>query len=124
MLGIDIVKNARIESTLCRFGFHFLNKVYTSAEINLCKNNIQCLAGRFASKEASIKAFFRAFNIKTFLKDFEILKAPNGMPVLNVLNKDVKTLMVKNRLKAFVSISHEKEYTVAVCYIIKEEVIC
>ncbi len=124
MLGIDIVKNARIESALSRFGVHFLNKVYTTSEINLYKNNTQFLCGRFASKEACIKACFMAFSIKSYLKDFEILKAQNGMPILNILNQEIKDIFLKNHLKAFVSISHEKEYTVAVCYITKEEVIC
>jgi phosphopantethiene--protein transferase domain len=57
LLGIDIVKNIRIAKALERFGYHFLNRVYTEYEINLCKMNIECLAGRFAAKEASIKAF-------------------------------------------------------------------
>lgn len=122
MLGIDIVKNDRIKESLFKFGNHFLSKVYTPYEIELCGGmNIECLAGRFASKEASIKAFYSAFHIKTYLKDFEIQRDNEGMPCLNILNKTLLHILELKKMKAFLSISHEKEYTVAVCYITKEE---
>ncbi|MFP3254092.1 MAG: holo-ACP synthase [Hydrogenobaculum sp.] len=124
MLGIDIVKNIRIAKALERFGYHFLNRVYTEYEINLCKMNIECLAGRFAAKEASIKAF-SFLSVRRFsFKDFEIVKSKNGIPELRIKDAHTNDFLKAQKLKPFISISHEKEFSVAVCYITREERIC
>lgn len=124
MLGIDIVKNIRIAKALERFGYHFLNRVYTEYEINLCKMNIECLAGRFAAKEASIKAF-SFLSVRRFsFKDFEIVKSKNGIPELKIKDIHTNDFLKAQKLKPFISISHEKEFSVAVCYITREERIC
>ncbi len=124
MLGIDIVKNIRIAKAIERFGYHFLNKVYTPYEIELCKMNVECLAGRFAAKEASIKAFFGLSNEKFSFKDFEITKTKHGAPEIRITSKALMEFVKSKHLKSFISISHEKEYSVAVCYITKEESLC
>jgi holo-[acyl-carrier protein] synthase len=124
LLGIDIVKNIRIAKALERFGYHFLNRVYTEYEINLCKMNIECLAGRFAAKEASIKAF-SFLSVRRFsFKDFEIVKSKNGIPELKIKDIHTNDFLKAQKLKPFISISHEKEFSVAVCYITREERIC
>jgi len=124
LLGIDIVKNIRIAKALERFGYHFLNRVYTEYEINLCKMNIECLAGRFAAKEASIKAF-SFLSVRRFsFKDFEIVKSKNGIPELRIKDAHTNDFLKAQKLKPFISISHEKEFSVAVCYITREERIC
>jgi phosphopantethiene--protein transferase domain len=124
LLGIDIVKNIRIAKALERFGYHFLNRVYTEYEINLCKMNIECLAGRFAAKEASIKAF-SFLSVRRFsFKDFEIVKSKNGIPELRIKDTHTNDFLKAQKLKPFISISHEKEFSVAVCYITREERIC
>ena len=124
MLGIDIVKNSRIEKAFERFGEHFLNKIYTPYEIELCNMKTECFAGRFAAKEASIKAFSFIANRKFSFKDFEIIKTKNGAPEVNITNKTLLDFVKSKHLKAFISISHEKEYSVAICYITKEEILC
>lgn len=124
MLGIDIVKNIRIAKAVERFGYHFLNRVYTDYEISLCKMNIECLAGRFAAKEASIKAFSFLFVRRFSFKDFEIIKSKNGAPELRVKDTHTNDFLKTQKLKPFISISHEKEFSVAICYITREERIC
>ncbi|ACG57208.1 holo-acyl-carrier-protein synthase [Hydrogenobaculum sp. Y04AAS1] len=124
MLGIDIIKNIRIAKALERFGYHFLNRVYTEYEINLCKMNVECLSGRFAAKEASIKAF-SFLSIRRFsFRDFEVVKSKNGIPELRIKDAYINDFLKAQKLKPFISISHEKEFSVAVCYITKEERIC
>ncbi|HEK25184.1 MAG: holo-ACP synthase [Hydrogenobaculum sp.] len=124
MLGIDIIKNVRIAKAVERFGYHFLNRVYTDYEISLCKMNIECLSGRFAAKEASIKAFSFLFVRRFSFKDFEIVKSKNGSPELRVKDVYLNDFLKAQKLKPFISISHEKEFSVAVCYITREERIC
>ena len=58
-IGFDMVKVARIESVLSRWGSRFEKRVFTELEITYCnskKNRFQGLACRFAAKEAVFKA--------------------------------------------------------------------
>lgn len=123
MLGIDIVKNVRIAKAIEKFGYHFLRRIYTDYEISLCKMNIECFAGRFAAKEASIKAFSMLLNKKFSFRDFEIIKSKSGVPELKLNNTYINDLLKAKKLKPFISISHEKEFSIAICHITKEEII-
>ncbi len=124
LLGIDIVKNIRIAKAIEKFGYHFLNRIYTDYELSLCKMNIECLSGRFAAKEASIKAFSLLINKKFSFRDFEIIKSKYGAPEVRLNNLYLNDFLKTKKLKPFISISHEKEFSVAVCYITREETLC
>src|SRR5271157_328108 len=57
--GIDIVEVQRIAATIGRFGRRFLERVFTAGEIRYCEskaNKAERYAGRFAAKEAAMKA--------------------------------------------------------------------
>lgn len=110
--GIDIVENSRIEKAVNKLGDRFLNRIYTEKELAYCLNKksyIQCLASRFAGKEAVIKAFYQAFREKIFFKQIEIL-GKNGEPaeILLHLNKSPS-----NKFQISLSLSHENNYSVA-----------
>ena len=58
-LGLDISEIDRIEKAIVRHGDAFKRRVYTPAEREYCeshKNNFERYAGRFAAKEAGMKA--------------------------------------------------------------------
>ncbi|MGZ9252734.1 MAG: holo-ACP synthase [Candidatus Deferrimicrobiaceae bacterium] len=58
-IGVDIVDVARIQALLGRYGERFLHRVYTEAETAYAMsgaNKAERLAGRFAVKEAVMKA--------------------------------------------------------------------
>jgi holo-[acyl-carrier protein] synthase len=105
-IGVDIVSNSRIKKLYKRFGEKFLKRIFTEREINYClrhSNPIPHLAGRFAAKEAVIKALDKPEGLK--LKDIEIINNQNGSPI--VLIYGVKDKKIK------ITLSHEKNYTVA-----------
>jgi holo-[acyl-carrier protein] synthase len=106
MVGVDIVEVARIASALSRFGDRFLTKVFTEGELRYAKkkkNVHQTLAGRFAAKEAFMKAWGRG------LKWTEIdVSEAGGKPF--ILCRGVRY--------DGVSISHEKAYAVSVVIIL------
>ncbi len=57
--GIDIAEVHRIAATIERFGRRFLERVFTPDEIRYCEskaNKAERYAGRFAAKEAAMKA--------------------------------------------------------------------
>jgi holo-[acyl-carrier protein] synthase len=58
-LGLDISEIDRIEAALTRHGTAILQRLYTTQEIAYCeshKNKFERYAGRFAAKEAGMKA--------------------------------------------------------------------
>jgi holo-[acyl-carrier protein] synthase len=58
-LGIDATDIPRIEATIARYGDRFLQRVFTDGEIAYCRvrrNPAIHFAGRFAAKEAAMKA--------------------------------------------------------------------
>ncbi len=102
MVGIDIVDIARIENMLERYGERFLNRVFTEEEIRYAqgKRRVQeSLAGRFAAKEAFMKAMGRRLS----WKDIKISQV-DARPCI----------YYKDARYSGVSISHERAYAVSV----------
>ena len=114
--GVDIVKNERIKKAVEKFGNRFLKRIYTDREIEYCqgkKDFIPCLAARFAAKEAFIKAFYQGFTINIPPKLIEII-GKQGKPAEILLHHpDEQVTSVLNRIKYNLSISHERDYSVA-----------
>ena len=86
-LGVDITEVNRIEAALARFGDHFLNRVYTPAEIAYCRrhrNQAERFAGRFAAKEAAMKALGTGWSLGVRWVDIEVVREPSGKPTLKL----------------------------------------
>lgn len=100
-IGIDIVKVDRI-SQVDQFADFILSP--REKEIYLSKGNKkEFLAGRFAAKEAFLKANHKGIG-DILLRNIEVLYGESGEPVIHYMDKIYKE----------VSISHEREYAVAV----------
>ncbi|SNZ15879.1 holo-ACP synthase [Hydrogenobacter hydrogenophilus] len=119
MVGIDIVKNERIKKAIERFGDKFLNRIYTQRELGYCtqqKSFCACLSARWACKEAVLKAFYQRFGIVLRFSQIEVL-GDRGKPAkVNILRDDIKHLL--EGISLYVSISHERDYSVAVAFIL------
>jgi holo-[acyl-carrier protein] synthase len=110
-VGIDIVKIERIKMMCDRYGFNwwirFVGCEEEVKDAKIKKNVYETLAGKFASKEAYIKAVSKYIKKPAF-KDVSILHDSEGRPIV-VTNRN------EAHNKQFqLSISHEKEYAVAV----------
>jgi len=87
-IGVDLVKVARIEAVLARFGDRFLERVFTEREITYCRDKPGAAAGfalRFAAKEAFSKALgvgLRKSGIRW--REVEVIPNPLGKPELSV----------------------------------------
>ncbi len=118
MVGIDIVRNERIKKAVERFGDKFLNRIYTKEELEYCtqqKSFCECLSARWACKEAVLKAFYQKFGIVLKFSQIEVL-GDRGKPAkVNILREDIKHLL--EGINLYVSISHERDYSVAVAFI-------
>jgi holo-[acyl-carrier protein] synthase len=97
MLGCDIVKVSRFKNNLSKLA----NKILSESELvefNKATNKLQYIAGRWAAKEAIFKA--------TGNRRMTILNSTTGSPYV-VNNPNIK-----------ISISHEKEYAIAVALLV------
>lgn len=129
-IGIDSVEIERIKKIHMKYGNKFLNKVFTKLEIEELeskKNSIkyyETLAGKYASKEATLKAlssFDFRFN-KILYSQIEILKN-NKIPYVKIHIKDLECgnhlndLINSNNLNERInlSITHDKTNAIAVC---------
>ena len=119
--GIDIVDNRRIEMLFIKYGDVFKKKILSKDEIIDIdkiisqKKKIQKISSRFAAKEATAKAIGIGFRLGLKFTDIEITYDELGKPKL-LLNELIKKnfLKSKNKISSNVSISNEKNYTVAV----------
>ena len=122
--GVDIIKNSRINNSLKIKGF--LNRIFTEKEIQQgkkLKNKINFYAKRFAAKEAFVKAIGTGFRSEINFIDIEIKNYKNGKPYI-LLSKKLKNFLQKKfkiqKYKVFLSLSDEKDYSIAFVIIDKK----
>jgi holo-[acyl-carrier protein] synthase len=113
-IGIDLVKISRIDKAGNHGGF--LERVFTEREREYCskqKFSAQHYAGRFAAKEALLKAIGTGWSAGVKWTDMEVLHGEGGGPIVNVSGR-VKDLMdLKGVKQIFLSYSHDEGYAVA-----------
>ena len=111
-IGIDIIEIARIQSAINRWGESFLHRVYTEPELRLCRKKPSRLAGRFAGKEAVMKALGTGTKGISW-REIEILAAPSGQPVVHLYGNAQIRANDMGLAKLAISISDSREYAVA-----------
>ena len=115
--GVDIIQNSRIKNLIRNK--KFILRVFSKNEINeskKTKNKANFFAKRFAAKEAFVKSIGLGFRRGINLKDICVHKDKLGKPNI-ILNSKVKKVLSKkfssNRFKIFLSLSDEKDYSIA-----------
>jgi holo-[acyl-carrier protein] synthase len=86
-LGVDISEVDRIETAIKRHGAAFLKRVFTPAEIAYCerhRNRFERYAGRFAVKEATMKALGTGWTQGVRWVDIEVTRLPSGKPTVTL----------------------------------------
>lgn len=112
--GVDIIEIERIRDSIEDIGERFLERVFTEKEIQYCESRkgqkYQHYAGRFAAKEAALKAISTELDNKYSVswKDFEIINDGQGRPQIKILNVNAENIESID-----VSISHCKLYAIA-----------
>jgi len=74
-LGFDATDIPRVREVFERYGERFLRRVFTDAEIAYCtrrRDPVPHLAGRFAAKEATMKALGTGLSRGVAWKDIEV----------------------------------------------------
>jgi holo-[acyl-carrier protein] synthase len=84
-LGVDISEVDRIREAISRHGERFLARVFTPAEIAYCnrhRDRAERFAGRFAAKEATMKALGTGWSHGVRWVDIEVSRMPSGKPTI------------------------------------------
>jgi holo-[acyl-carrier protein] synthase len=82
-IGTDIVECLRIAQMIERHGELFITRVYTTHEISYCQSRKQAtqhFAGRWAAKEAVLKALGTGWRRGISWRDVEIRNLKSGSP--------------------------------------------
>ena len=111
--GVDLIEIARIEEVIARHGKHYLERIYTLAELEQCGKRVESLAGRFAAKEAVAKALGSGIGEVSW-KDIEILGNEQNAPKLTLHNSAEKRAEDLGFTSWSVSISHSQSHSIAV----------
>ena len=111
--GIDIIEVSRLKRVFDRFGYRFLERIYTGEEIEYCFSHGDPwphLAGRFAAKEAAAKAL--GGKPEFWFKKIQVLNKDSGEPYLKFSEEAQKTYS-NLECNIIISISHSENYGVA-----------
>ncbi|MGB8322537.1 MAG: holo-ACP synthase [Candidatus Acidiferrum sp.] len=115
-MGIDVAEVNRIRAVVEAQAERFLKRVYTPAEVAYCerfKNKYERYAGRFAVKEAAMKALGTGWSRGVRWVDVEVVRQRGGRPTLE-LKGEAKNIADRLGVKHIaVSITHTAEQAFA-----------
>ena len=114
-LGVDVCPVARLEALLARFGARLEARLFTDAEreeIGGRANRAESFAGRFAAKEAAIKALGGPPGLRWH--DIQIARGSRGEPHLTLAREAASASAARGATKTWLSISHAGGLAVAV----------
>ena len=111
--GFDLTALSRIASLLERYGDRFLTRVLTEREReslpSASAGRTAYVAGRFAAKEAAVKALGTGFSEGVGMHDVEILPLASGRPELHLHGAAAARAESMGVRTVHVSISHERD---------------
>jgi holo-[acyl-carrier protein] synthase len=122
-VGVDLIEVARIQRALenPRIGQRVCQRVFTDAEVEYCekrKRKYENYAGRFAAKEAVMKALGRGWGRKVGWLDIEVVLAVSGEPGISLHDKASSFARELGIEHFSLSITHTESYAIA--YLIAE----
>src|ERR1700756_2680032 len=115
-MGIDVAEVPRIQAVIESQKDRFLRRVYTLDEVAYCeqfKNKYERYAGRFAVKEAAMKALGTGWQHGVRWVDLEVVRERSGKPTLSIVGEAGKIAAKLGVKHIAVSITHTAEQALA-----------
>jgi holo-[acyl-carrier protein] synthase len=115
-MGVDLAEVDRIKAAIERHGETFLRRVYTAAEREYCegfRNKYERYAGRFAAKEAAMKALGTGWRRGVRWVDFEVVRELGGRPTIRLDGEAKKIAGELGVKKIALSITHTAQQALA-----------
>ena len=114
-LGLDATDIPRIVSTMERYGQRFLQRIFTEGEIAYCTRRREPaihFAGRFASKEATMKALGTGHSQGVFWRDVEVVRR-GGPPQLQLHGGAARRFAAMGGRSSLLTITHSDALAMA-----------
>lgn len=115
-IGTDIVEIDRIQQMIERHGDTFLNRVFTEREIAYChqhRASAQHFAGRWAAKEAVLKALGTGWIKGISWLDVEVRNERGGRPRIELAGGVKERCDAAKIIEMQISISHCRSHATA-----------
>jgi holo-[acyl-carrier protein] synthase len=115
-MGVDIAEVERIRGAIERHGEVFLRRIYTPREREYCeqfRNKYERYAGRFAAKEAAMKALGTGWRRGVKWVDLEVVRETSGRPTLAIAGVAAKIAGQIGVKSVALSITHTETLALA-----------
>lgn len=127
--GIDLASLDRIEAVYKRYQAAFLKRILTPSEQELMgpveeeltERQLSWLTGRFAAKEAVLKALGTGLTRGTTWQDIEVLRHETGAPHVSLGGQAFELYEAKKGRDIQLSITHDANIALASCIILCDE---
>jgi holo-[acyl-carrier protein] synthase len=124
LLGLDLAEVDRVAGVLERWGDRFVRRVFRPGELSRSRRHPRAraehVAGRFAAKEAAMKALGTGWRGLAF-KDVEVGRDPRGKPTLSFHGRALDRSRELRVASTEVSITHTRTMAAAVVALLTEE---
>jgi holo-[acyl-carrier protein] synthase len=107
-LGFDATDIPRVRDLFDRYGDRFLRRVFTDVELEYCtrrRDPVPHLAGRFAAKEAAMKALGTGHARGVIWKDIEVFRR-GGPPQLRLFGGALRRFEAMHASRSLLTITH------------------
>lgn len=114
--GIDIVEIEEMRRAIERGGDRLLSRIFTPAEREYCEQRaakFQHYAGRFAAKEAALKALGTGWAQGVAWKDVEVMNQESGAPILRLTGQAERAAAELGVDRIHLTLSHSARSAVA-----------
>jgi len=114
-LGLDATEIERIAATISRYGDRFLQRVFTEREIAYCnRRRVPAIhfAGRFAAKEAGMKALGTGHTQNVLWRDVEVVRH-GGPPQLQFHGGAARRFAAMGARGSLLTITHSETLALA-----------
>lgn len=114
-LGLDSTDIHRVEAVLERWGDRFMQRVFTDGEISYCTRRARPaihFAGRFAAKEAAMKALGTGHTQEVLWRDVEVVRH-GGPPQLRFYGGAARRFETMGGASALLTITHSETIALA-----------
>jgi len=122
-IGTDIVRVARMQKNIERYGERFAERILTPAELAEFRNeNRQAhfLAKRFAAKEATAKAMGTGFRDGLMLHHIGVTHDAAGKPQLAFTDEAAEFIRAHGITSVHISLADEEDHAVAFVTLARE----
>jgi holo-[acyl-carrier protein] synthase len=122
-IGLDATDIPRVEKAIARYGDRFVHRIFTEAEIAYCSSKhlpAPHYAGRFAAKEAAMKALGTGLARGVSWRDIEVVRG-GGPPRLVFRGAALAHLQRLGATSSLLTITHAETLALAQVVLLKSD---